>query len=62
MNKEKIFVGLLILVIILSIGSIMIMNNVNSDDASEKIIYEDEQTGNLEIGILETEKNSGEGK
>ncbi len=58
-NKEKIFIGLLILVIILSIGSIMIMNNIGSDDVSEKISYEDEQLGTLKFGILETEKNSG---
>jgi len=61
-NKEKIFIGLLILVIILSIGSIMIMNNIDSDDVSEKINYEGEQSSNINLGILETEKNSGEGK
>ena len=58
-NKERIFVGLLILVILLSIGSIMIMNNIGSDDVSEGMSYEDEQAGNLKLGILETEKNSG---
>jgi len=58
-NKEKIFVGLLILVILLSVGSIMIMNNISSDDISDKISYEDGQSGNLNLGILETEKNSG---
>ncbi len=61
-NKEKIFVGLLILVILLSVGSIMIMNNIDSDDVSEKISYEDGQSGDLKFGILETEENSGRDK
>jgi len=57
--KEKIFIGVLILVIVLSIGSLVIMSNLNSEDISGQMVYEEEQSGNLNIGIIETSKNSG---
>jgi len=59
MDKEKIFIVVLILVIVLSIGSILVLNNINSDDVSEKTIYEDEQSGNLNLEIIQTPENTG---
>ena len=59
MDKEKIFIVILILVIVLSIGSILVLNNINSDDVSEKTIYEDEQSGNLNLEIIQTPENTG---
>jgi len=49
----------LILVIVLSIGSILVLNNINSDNGSEDIIYEDEQSGNLNLEIIQTPENTG---
>jgi len=59
MDKEKIFIVVLILVIVLSIGSILVLNNINSDNGSEDIIYEDEQSGNLNLEIIQTPENTG---
>jgi len=59
MDKEKIFIVILILVIVLSIGSILVLNNINSDNGSEDIIYEDEQSGNLNLEIIQTPENTG---
>lgn len=58
-NKEKFFIGILILVIILSVGSIAIISNINSGNIQEKIIYEEnQQSGNLNLIIMKTPENS----
>ena len=58
MNKEKFLMWILILVIVLSIGSIMI---TNSDNVSEKINFEEdvEQAGSLNLEIIQTPENNG---
>jgi len=61
MDKEKIFIVVLILVIVLSIGSILVLNNINSDNVSEKIISgeSDLKSGNLNLEIIQTPENTG---
>ncbi|MCK4553042.1 hypothetical protein KAT80_02470 [Candidatus Pacearchaeota archaeon] len=64
--KEKIFIGLLILVIVLSVGSIVFTQNLNSEDSQVMNVVntlkgtseEDVQSGNLNLLIVETAKNS----
>jgi len=56
--KEKIFIGLLVLVIALSVGSVAIVSNLGSENSQEQTSYEEEQVGNLNLGIIGTTKNS----
>ena len=54
MNKEKIYIGILVLVIFLSAFSIAIISSVDSDNFSKENNYDEEsQSSNIGLIILE---------
>ena len=59
MDKEKIIVGLLILTIVLSIGSILITSNLNSEDVPTVTVIKetDVNSGDINLVVGETPKN-----
>lgn len=61
MNKEKFLVGLLILIIVLSIGSVLITSNLDFEDISTGT-FSQEKKGNLGGVNLIIEKSPEKGE
>jgi hypothetical protein len=61
MEKEKVYVGLLVLVILLSVFSMVIVSSIDSGVSQERVYEEDSQAGNLNLVILKnSEKEADE--
>ncbi len=58
-NKDRIIIGFMVLIIIFSIGSIVIISNLDFDDAQATIVKEaDSQSTNIGLAIQLTPQNS----
>jgi hypothetical protein len=64
MKKEKIYTAFLLLIIFLSIFSIIISSNINSEETSENLISGEDtfQSGKINLVILDTADNTGSNK